>query len=167
MSDIPHRTIIDANRVVIRGRGCYNCTAYVNDQSARDLWRVHHTARVAEIKARVLSPQATPAEALLTASELAAGLPDHLAAEQAAVLHTPRQDARIKLLQKIDAGVFLGTIGICLKGKAGTDFVCHTHLCESWCGRTGYSVATGGRAQRLDKLADELTAIADDKARKI
>ena len=165
----PGRLIAEADRMVSRGRGCYNCVSFCNDKSARTHWHLHRTARVAEIEARTRSRQihaAVPSAAAFTASELARGLPDHIAAEQAVAIHTPREDARLTLMRQVDRGVLQGAIGLCLKGKAGSDFVYSTFLCDGWSGRTGASVATGGAAGKIDKLPGELREIADGKARK-
>lgn len=166
------RSLVDPNRVVSRGRGCYSCTQFCNDGMSRQQWAIHKGARLAEIALKraqglALSPAVSTAAVLDAAKIAGMGVDDSTAADLA-VRRDPmsRDEARIELMKKIDRGIANGSIGICLKGKAGSDFVDAKFLCESWSGRDGYSVATGGRAGKLDLLGDELKDIADGKARK-
>lgn len=173
MNSIPKRVMLDPDRVVSRGRGCFNCVSYSNDTLARQQWGVHKGARYAEIALKraqglAVSP-AVSAAAVLEAVQIARmGVDTSTAADLAATQDVAnRDDARIELLKDIDRRIMNGSVGICMKGKAGSDFVDARFLCDGWSGRDGHSLATGGKAGKLDKLGDELLERADDKARKL
>lgn len=65
------------------------------------------------------------------------------------------------LHRKMDLAIREGTAGICLKGKAQTDFVDFRFLCDNgWNGIDGASLATAGHA--LDKTNAEIKELMDD-----
>lgn len=70
-------------------------------------------------------------------------------------------DPRFRLFDGLIAN---GEAGLCLIGKAETDFVHAAFLCSSWNGRQGSSAATDGYP--LDPLPDELRDIVESRNKK-
>jgi len=177
----PGSTIVDPNRVVERGRGCWNCIHYENETLARQRYREHRDSAVSALAMR---PEAFlgSADALvpsspdfykLVAKHAAAGLSESDAVDQAlredhAKNGNPtaidRAQQMRRKFQMFDQGITNGSIGMCMRAMSGTDFVFAKFLCGAWSGKQGSSLATSGRA--LDKLPDELRDIADSKARR-
>ena len=161
--------MFDPARVVERARRCQNCISWENEKLARDSWAPHYRAACAHIA--ITSRQASeyvPASAVLEVSRLAqAGVPEHAAVEQAFRAAAGDKDKRLEQLENFNRKVVAGAIGLCLKGAAEADFCEAGHLCTSWSGRDGWSVAVGSSrlTGKLDKLSDELKDIADSKAR--
>ena len=55
------------------------------------------------------------------------------------------------------ADFLMPTLGVCLKGKAGTDLVQHTYLCETWTGKVNpYSTPGEKRDDLPHELLDKL-----------
>ena len=159
---------VPGERVVERGRGCWNCTAF--DSGPRTLERFH-ALRIAEIRAnpdRLAPPQGSVPVAAR------AGRNDpcpcgsnrkyklcclHLAeADALARAVVGREEARLAAVGRLIAA---GRVGTCGKGPrpkdAGGpegDFVEFGFLCDRWNGKTGSSGATDGR--KLDDLPGEL-----------
>jgi hypothetical protein len=132
---MPDSVILVPNeRIIERGRGCWNCTHFDNGTPSRQLWFVHRSARVAEAKAK----QAT------------AFTPD--AREHAA--------QRLAMIHGIDKKIMAGSLGICTDDRANGDFVDHRYLCAGWTGKQGSAIATEGHAPDLlpgelkEKLGD-------------
>lgn len=163
------KSFVAPERVVERGRGCWSCSHFSNDKLARDTWRLHRANALAQLQlAPAIKSSYVPAKAVLEASRLAQqGLPEAMAVEQAIATSAPNQgDLRLQRVQQVDRDVLNGTCGLCMAGGVATDFVYSKHLCEKWSGRTGASIATGGKAGKLDKLSDELNDLMDDRIRR-
>jgi hypothetical protein len=60
-----------------------------------------------------------------------------------------------RMVNLVDHSLAKGEIGMCLKGKAETDFVFAAYLCDAWVGKQGSSLATSGH--KIDALPEELT----------
>lgn len=168
-------------RVVERGRGCWNCIHFKND----DLVRQHYQAKTAEERALANAASLIPSFAdddqshQAMAHEAAKLVGTHkisveeavntvLAAKSrqdprvAAALADARQrDARFHIF---DRAVAAGGIGICAIGRPKSDFVDCRYLCDGWTGRDGASVATAGKP--LDKLPEEVREDIEPKTRK-
>lgn len=147
-------------RVVERGRGCYNCIAFESGDLCR---KRYFEARLADLAAsanpgvrRLAS--GLRSDSLLRAVRLAGtGTRSDLASE--AVLAEAMVAKEADRFSYFDKLVAAGKIGLCLIGKAPSDFVENVYLCEGWTGRQGSSLATSGKP--LDKLPDELRDILD------
>jgi hypothetical protein len=169
-------------RIVERGRGCWNCIHFENE----DLAKQHYAERIQQEKTaasaqgavdltRLGDDDASIREVAHKAAEfMAKGCPleqaTNLALEavsasspglRGALQNARQTQARFAMF---DALSQRSEIGICLKGGSGTDFVHHAYLCETWSGRTGHRIAAEGHAP--DKLPEELVEEIDAKAEK-
>lgn len=122
------RVLTPQERTVERGRGCWNCTAWDNDDKARSLW--------SELRQRDLK------------TALAVSMSDVRGEDHPHVMQIRR------MVDAVDRSMATGSIGICLRGKAGTDLCFAGFLCNHWNGRVGSSLATNGKP--LDLLPEEL-----------
>lgn len=136
MSDNSSKLVISKERVFERGRGCWNCTGFENDDLARKRWA-----------------ECRPRDELHVAMQ--AGLIGRM---------PPKTDPIFQPLNDMEMAVHAGKAGLCLRGKAQTDFVHFQYLCDGWTGREGASVATAGRP--IDPLPAELHEIAESRAKK-
>lgn len=104
----------NAQRVVERGRGCWNCTHYDTGEMTQKRWQ--------ECKLRdigVIAASLGKSPFMVT-------------------------DQEMGLLTQMDHSVKIGHAGICLLGKPNSDFVDHRYLCDGWTGKQGASLATEG-----------------------
>lgn len=165
-------------RVVERGRGCWNCTHFENE----NLSKQHYASQIQKEKINAL-PAVTrlvdnDASIHDVARKAAEFMQNGHTMEQAtnmalaaigaknpgilhAVAEARRTDARFQIFA---AHVQRGEIGMCLRGGSGTDFVHFGYLCDKWSGKEGAHVATDGHAP--DKLPEELIKELDEKAQK-
>jgi hypothetical protein len=121
------------NRIVDRGRGCWNCIHFDNDKLSRTRW---FDARQRDLATAV------------------AAAAKHAEGENHPDVKTLRQ-----MIFTADKAIARGQMGVCLAGGVETDFVEAAHLCGKWTGRQGASLATHGH--KLDKLPQELQAEFD------
>jgi hypothetical protein len=170
--------MIEKDRTVERGRGCWNCKSFDNGGLSKQKYAMHRAAKVAEMRmqsAQGIQSGTTPiGDADLSTLEIqkkldelkGTGLTETQAIEvlaAAAAAHTGRDgDPAFRLF---DGLISSGAAGVCMVGGMGTDFVHAQCLCDKWNGRQGTSTATSGRP--LDKLPDELVDIAEGKAKKV
>lgn len=138
------KVLIAPERTFERTRGCWSCLGYENGELSRKHWDT--------CKARDL-------QVLDQTGEAGIRLP-RLSNEEYEQL-SQSGDARFQMMDRM---ITAGTAGLCMRGKAKTDFIHHQFLCDGWNARDGASVATAGRP--LDKLPDELREIADGRAKK-
>ena len=169
-------------RIVERGRGCWNCIHFENE----DLAKQHYADRIQKEKAAVAA-RGIPGLDRLGNDDASIREVAHKAAEfmqqghsmehatnmalevvgastpaaQGALQEARRTQARFAVF---DVASQAGEIGICMKGGSGTDFVHHAYLCDKWSGREGHRIATEGHAP--DKLPEELREEIDGKAEK-
>jgi hypothetical protein len=166
-------------RTVERGRGCWNCKHFNNEDLAKQHYKQRTMqekmaiqARQAPILARLSDQDVDGREmAKKTAALMRQGFTEPEAQRIAhaelqrqlggIVDQARRADARFQVFDRMVAA---GQIGICVLGASQGDFVDHRFLCDKWSGVTGASVATEGKP--LDKLPDELRDIVDGKAQK-
>lgn len=113
---------------ISRGRGCYNCTAWENQEKARSHWS---HLRQNELQRAFLQSQMDPD------------------GEKAQIVVNIR-----RMVDNVDRTVAAGVFGVCLKGKGNADLVHNAFLCDSWNGREGASIATAGHP--IDELPGEL-----------
>jgi hypothetical protein len=174
----PGRVLLPKDRIVERGRGCYNCKAFDNGAMAKEKYASHRAAKVAELRMLqaqgIQSGTAPIGDADLSSLEIqqkldqlkGTGLNEAQAIEvlaaAAAGVSGRDGDPRFRLF---DGLISSGAAGVCLVGGMGTDFVHGQCLCDKWNGRQGSSMATSGKP--LDKLPDEIVDIADSKAKKV
>jgi len=174
----PGRVMIEKDRTVERGRGCWNCTSFENGPMAKEKYAAHRAAKVAELRMKnaqgIQSGTQGIGDADLSTLEIQkkldelkrTGLTEVQAIEvlaAAAAAHTGRDgDPAFRLF---DGLISSGAAGVCMVGGMNTDFVHGQCLCAKWNGRQGTSTATSGRP--LDKLPDELVDIAEGKAKKV
>jgi hypothetical protein len=169
-------------RVIERGRGCWNCIHFENE----DLSRQHYEDRIQQEKTAIAMhgfPTVVPigddrgsahdvahkaAEFMQQGHSMADATNMALAvvgskdpALQHAVAEARQTDARFAIFNRLSQR---GEIGICMKGGSGTDFVHHAYLCDKWSGREGHRIAAEGHAP--DKLPEELVEEVDSKAKK-
>lgn len=170
-------------RVVERGRGCWNCKHFNNEELAKN----HFQSRMSEERmglAMNLLPSmgrlgeddgsiqqaAREAGNLIRSGRTLEQAMDIALAKQAnknplikrVVTEAQQQDARLHTFNRMAAQ---GAIGICTIGKVRGDFVDCRYLCDNgWSGVTGASVATEGHA--LDKSSNEIREEINSKAKK-
>lgn len=135
------RIIIPQDRVVERGRGCWNCKSYENAELARAHWK---ECRAAEEQA-IIAKGGDPVLVRL-------GDMENPQAKQV--------NARFVWMDNL---INNGQAGMCMKGKAPGTFVHHKYLCDGWTGKEGSSVATFGHP--IDKLPEELVEDAESRAK--
>jgi hypothetical protein len=168
-------------RTVERGRGCWNCIHFENE----DLAKQHYADRIQQEKT---AAAAQGIEGLSRLGDDDASIRDvaHKAAEfmqqghsmeqatnmalevvgasssaaKYALQEARRKEARFQVYTHASR---LGLIGICLKGS-GSDFVEYRCFCDKWAGREGHRIAAEGHAP--DKLPEELVEEIDGKAEK-
>ncbi len=171
-------------RVVERGRGCWNCKHFDNQETARS----HYQKRVTEERmglAMHLLPSmgrlgdddgslhqvAAEAGKLIRSGHSMENAMDIALAKAAPknphiktiVAEAKAQDARF---HKFNQLMSRGAIGVCMIGKSPGDFVDCRYLCnDGWSGVQGSSLATSG--QPLDKSADEMREEVNAKAKKV
>ena len=169
-------------RVIERGRGCWNCIHFENENLAHE----HYESRIRQEKTAV-AMRAIPAVVPIgqdtgsiqdVARKAAKFMSQGHSMEDAtnmalsvvgakdptlqnAVTEARQADARFRIFDSLSQR---GEIGICLKGGSGTDFVHHAYLCDKWSGREGHRIASEGHAP--DKLPEELREEIDGKAPK-
>jgi len=169
-------------RVIERGRGCWNCIHFENE----DLAKQHYADRMQQEKTAVAA-QGLGDPGRLGNDDRSIHDVAHKAAEfmqqghsmeqatnmalevvgasspetQHALQHARRTEARFQIF---NAASQQGAIGICMKGGSGTDFVHHAYLCDTWSGREGHRIAAEGHT--ADKLPEELVEEIDGKAEK-
>ena len=168
-------------RIIERGRGCWNCIHFENE----DLAKQHYAERIRQEKTaaatqgvadltRLGDDDASIREVAHKAAEfMAKGCPERQATDMALAavgapvgLRNALQNARQTQARfaMFDALSQRSEIGICMKGGSGTDFVHHAYLCDKWSGREGHRIAAEGHAP--DKLPEELVEEVDGKAEK-
>ena len=137
MSSGAGRMIVPSDRIVDRGRGCWNCKHYENGELSRKRWVERRQQDVAYLIEKGAMPLVRLGD---QENENAAS----------------GGDARFEMIDRL---VRAGTAGLCMKSKVATDFVHCQYLCDGWNGVDGSSLATSGRP--LDKLPDEMREIVD------
>jgi len=181
---------IGDDRVVERGRGCWNCTMFRQGPDVEKEWlpELERAKMDAKMSGRMYVPEfGSEQHAALRVSDLmnARGVSQ---ADAVALLEEEKfrkakkimedgagpgtdpweLDKRVRDKRAVLVAIQMGLIGMC--GGGGEDrhgnpvgkFIQCEHLCRKWNGRQGHSLATANRP--LDKLSDELHEIADDKA---
>lgn len=136
MAQGPGKVLLPPERTVERGRGCWNCKHYENQELSRKRWEERKQQDIAALIEKGALPLIR--------------MGDQENATQQEV------DARFEMMDRL---VRAGTAGLCMKSKVATDFVHCQYLCDGWNGVDGSSVATAGKP--LDKLPDELRDIVD------
>ena len=175
------KRFVAPERTVERGRGCWNCIHFNNDELARQHYRTKTAGERAVANAASLLPSFADDDVShrQMAHEAAELVGKHkipveeavetvLAAKSrrdprvaAALADARQQQARFHVF---DRAVAVGGIGICIANKAPGDFVDCRYLCDHWTGRDGASVATAGKP--LDKLPEEVREDIEPKTRK-
>ena len=130
-----------SDRVIERGRGCYNCSGFENDSLSRQHWR---TCRVQEEMA-LAAKRGYQTPLILKPTDAA---PDVAATE----------------LGKWEKMILAGSIGMCMRGGVQDTFVHHLYFCDKWVGKQGASVATAGKP--VDLLPAEAAERVEEKAKK-
>lgn len=136
------------DRTFDRGRGCWNCKSFCNDQLARDHWKA---AKARDAATFAMTGKGPLNERL---GDMEASKPDPNRILRATTLY-----------DTVEKAILAGTVGMCLVGGAPSEFVDHRFLCTKWTGRDGHSLATGGIARPVDLLPDELVERADERAK--
>lgn len=153
----PFDNFTGSDRVVERGRGCWNCIHYDCGDAAKEYYRIRIGAEKRALALRAIERGDIGA---------ASGGPLTIGAftRQSALERPGRHvvDARFALW---DAKIASGEIGLCMNDGTDTDFVHRMCLCVKWSGRQGSSLATEGK--KLDLLPDELRDVVDGKAKKV
>jgi hypothetical protein len=137
------RNITPQDRVIERGRGCWNCKSFENGALSRQHWA---TCRASEEQAII-----------------ARG--GDLVLPRLAVMEDPVVKETNARFEWMDNLIKMGRAGMCMKGKAPGTFVHHKYLCDGWSGKDGASMATSGHA--IDKLPEELVADAEAHAKPV
>lgn len=123
-------------RTFEKTQGCWNCIHFENGAKAKAYWK--DVCRPRDVaNAKVAEVQGNPA----------------LAREVRATI------------KAADAAVAQGALGMCMAGKANSDFVVHNFLCDDgWTGKQGASVAREGAAP--DLTPGEIREIVDAEDKK-
>lgn len=148
-------------RIVERGRGCWNCKHWNNGASAQLNYQLRPDTRpgitrmgVADVNDAQFHREVGQVKQL--------GFSEDEAVK--AVMAKRQMQANVPTI--FDAWMKQGTIGLCPEGVTpdGTsvDFTHAQYLCHKWSGVEGASLATSGHA--LDKLPDELKDMYEPKA---
>jgi len=170
-------------RTIERGRGCWNCKHFNNEEMARQHYRSQVTEERISLAQNLLPSMgrlgdddgslreaAVEAGTLIRTGHTLEQAMDIALAHQASksprirqiVAEARAQDARFIAFNQMMAQ---GAIGICLIGKPEGTFVDCRYLCDDgWSGVTGSSVATEGHA--LDKSSNEIREEINAKAKK-
>jgi hypothetical protein len=177
-----NRTFHAPERVVERGRGCWNCIHFENKNLAKqhyaDRMQQEKTAaaaqgiggltRLGDDDASIRDVAHKAAEFMQQGHSMEHATNMALEVVGASSISTQQalQNARQAELRfrVFDTASQHGAIGICMKGGSGTDFVHHAYLCDKWTGSEGHRIAAEGHAP--DKLPEELVEEIDGKAKK-
>lgn len=128
--DLDQPIIVQPNAPIERKRGCWNCVSWENQERCRGYWS---EKRQLDLGYAALRASASPE------------------GERDSVVMGIR-----RMVDQVDHAIARGVFGLCLAGKAESDFVHNAYLCDGWNGREGASLATSGTAP--DKLPEELMA---------
>lgn len=182
-SKAPGKVFHAPERVVERGRGCWNCKHFNNGEMAIQHYQTRTSAERAGL-ANALIPSmgrlgdddgsvqqaAADAGRLIQQGFTTKQAANIALAKQAkknpaiqqVVAQARQQDARFHQFTRM---IQQGAIGICMKGKSPGDFVDCRYLCDDgWSGVQGASVATEGH--KLDKSSNEIRDEINGKAKK-
>lgn len=107
-------------RTFERTQGCWNCKNFDNGDKAKAYWR--DVCRPRDLR--------------------------HAQAYEVAGNKKAAQETR-DTIKAADEAIKAGVAGLCMIGKAKSDFVVHSFLCDSWSGALGASVAREGGAPDL------------------
>lgn len=166
------RLITPGDRTFERGRGCWNCTSFNNEDLSRQHWEACKQRDLAVIALRGGLPGRVsdgdlsgPALHKRIGELMQQGMTEGQAVEIVQAAARKPTDADMpEQMRVFEKAVLAGAAGLCVAGHAKSDFVHHAFLCDKWTARSGASVATEGKP--LDKLPDELRDIADGRAKK-
>lgn len=168
-------------RIVERGRGCWNCKSFENAELSRQKYAAHRAARAQELREHEQATGQRAGVQLIAELDeatieprIAAMMSQGFTRDQAIRLIAKAEDAKLNSgptggyndprFRLFDNLVASGEAGICMIGKADSDFVHAGFLCSSWTGKQGASMATSGHP--LDPLPDEMRDIVDSRAKK-
>jgi hypothetical protein len=152
----PTRHVVPVDRIVERGRGCWNCTGFdLDGEVTMAAWNDDKAAHLAELLS-IARGQPHPERFVKWLDRLAAN-PAGIHVELTDAPHVERAKRLVKMVDRMDHAVAQGAFRVCLRGGGadrGGKYLSVKYLCDKWCGRTGSSVATSGKP--LDLLPDEL-----------
>ena len=181
--ETPGKMFHAPERVVERGRGCWNCKHFNNGEMAKQHYRTQITEERMGLAQHLLPSMGRLGDSDGSLQEAAAEagklIQQGHTMEQAMDIALARQAPKNKHIQNIVAQakqqdarfhtfnmmIAKGAIGICMIGKSEGTFVDCRYLCDDgWSGATGASVATEGHA--LDKSSNEIREEAEEKTKK-
>jgi hypothetical protein len=154
--DAPVRHLFPRDRVVERGRGCWNCIGHDHDgEATKKLWQEDKDKLLAEVF-EIAAKQEHPQNFIAYVDGLAAD-PRSITIEVTDSRDLQRVKSIMKTVDTMDRSVGQGAFRICFRngaGDRGGKYISAQYLCDKWTGMSGTSMATSGHA--LDKLPDEL-----------
>jgi hypothetical protein len=125
--------ILPISTPIDRGRGCWNCMSWENQEKSREEWS-HRRQRDLKFAMEAMAVTKTEKEGLVYEVK--------------------------SMVNKMDHLVALGAVGICQRGASETDFVHHGYLCDQWTAKIGVEK---GSIEGEDKLPEELMQISKSK----
>ena len=167
------KILVSKNRIFERGRTCLNCRHFEPGAKAIERWRdkclredMERLAAQRQLPLYDHGPPQDDASQLQIAKLMARGLTLDEAVHR--LLKKKDMSPRDQMRQKLTVDIANGVFGLCDRGVDNegrpVEYVQRSYLCHRWDGIDGASLATEGHP--LDKLGDELTDIADSRARK-
>lgn len=147
------------DRIVERGRGCWNCTGFDMDgKMTVQLWSDRRQAQLAAALGIALSMPHEESMRVQVLMEKWNAHPDRIRPTEQDPPEHYRIKSILRMVDQMDHAVASGSFRLCLRPKAPDradgEFFSAQYLCSAWNGRDGSSVATSGKP--LDKLPDEL-----------
>jgi uncharacterized protein YoaH (UPF0181 family) len=175
------KTFAIDSRIVERGRGCWNCKSFENQELSRQKYAAHRAERAGQLREQEANTGERAGVQLVAELDeetieprVQAMVAQGFSRNEAIRLIAKAEDAKLNSgptgghndprFRLFDGLITNGEAGICLVGKAPTDFVHAGFLCDGWNGKQGASMATSGHP--LDPLPDELKDIVESRAKK-
>lgn len=150
------RYFMPADRVVERGRGCWNCVSFdMNGDATKKAWSADKQVLQTEFF-NIAFAQEVPADYLSLGNQWADN-PNAIHVELTDEPHVVRGKMIIKSIDRMDRAIASAAFRLCMCNGAsdrGGKYISARYLCDKWNGRVGSSLATSGHA--LDVLPDEL-----------
>lgn len=150
------RFITPKDRIVERGRGCWNCVSFDLDGAATKMaWAADKQAMQAEFF--TLAMAQPNHEAFIAQADQWAANPDAIHIDLTDDAAVARAKMILKSIDRMDRSIASAAFRVCM-ANGGNDrngkYISARYLCPKWTGRIGSSMATSGH--KLDKLPDEL-----------